>query len=84
MRAGLVFTAERLPALPAGKVYQLWTITGTTATGAGDVHAGCNWRRIRQRPGPSRRRPSRRVRRHDRARRRIGHAIDADRATGRR
>lgn len=32
---GLVFTAEHLPALPAGKVYQLWTITGTTATGAG-------------------------------------------------
>ncbi len=32
---GLVFTAEHLPALPAGKVYQLWTITGTTPTGAG-------------------------------------------------
>ena len=33
--AGLMFTADRLPALPAGRVYQLWTITGTTATGAG-------------------------------------------------
>lgn len=33
--AGLIFTADRLPALTAGRVYQLWTITGTTATGAG-------------------------------------------------
>jgi len=33
--AGLMFTADRLPALPAGRVYQLWTITGTVATGAG-------------------------------------------------
>jgi hypothetical protein len=33
--AGLMFTADRLPALPAGRVYQLWTITGTAATGAG-------------------------------------------------
>jgi anti-sigma-K factor RskA len=33
--AGLMFTADRLPALPAGKVYELWTITGTAATGAG-------------------------------------------------
>ena len=33
--AGLVFTAERLPPLLPGKVYQLWAITGTTATGAG-------------------------------------------------
>ena len=32
--AGLMFTADRLPALPAGRVYQLWTITGTAATGA--------------------------------------------------
>jgi hypothetical protein len=33
--AGLVFTAERLPALPPGRVYQLWTIAGTTPTGSG-------------------------------------------------
>jgi len=33
--AGLMFTADRLPPLPAGRVYQLWTITGTVATGAG-------------------------------------------------
>ena len=33
--AGLVFLAERLPALPAGRVYQLWTITGTAASSAG-------------------------------------------------
>lgn len=33
--AGLMFTADRLPALPAGRVYQLWTITGSVATGAG-------------------------------------------------
>jgi hypothetical protein len=33
--AGLIFTADRLPALPPGRVYQLWTITGTVATGAG-------------------------------------------------
>ena len=33
--AGLMFTAEGLPALPQGKVYQLWTIKGTVATGAG-------------------------------------------------
>ena len=33
--AGLMFTADRLPALPAGRVYQLWTITGGAATGAG-------------------------------------------------
>lgn len=33
--AGLMFTADRLPALPAGRVYQLWAITGTVATGAG-------------------------------------------------
>ena len=33
--AGLMFTADRLPVLPAGRVYQLWTITGTSATGAG-------------------------------------------------
>ena len=33
--AGLMFTADGLPALPAGRVYQLWTITGTTPTSAG-------------------------------------------------
>jgi anti-sigma-K factor RskA len=33
--AGLMFTAEGLPALPQGKVYQLWTIKGAVATGAG-------------------------------------------------
>ena len=33
--AGIMFTADRLPALPAGRVYQLWTITGTTPTSAG-------------------------------------------------
>ena len=32
---GLVFTAEHLPALPAGRVYQLWAIAGTTPTGSG-------------------------------------------------
>ena len=32
---GLVLVAEGLPALPAGRVYQLWTITGTAATSAG-------------------------------------------------
>jgi len=33
--SGLVFSAQRLPPLPAGRVYQLWTITGKTATSAG-------------------------------------------------
>ena len=33
--SGLVFSAQRLPMLPAGRVYQLWTITGKTATSAG-------------------------------------------------
>jgi len=33
--AGIMFTADRLPALAAGQVYQLWAITGTVATGAG-------------------------------------------------
>jgi len=32
---GMMFSAAQLPALPAGRVYQLWTITGTTATSAG-------------------------------------------------
>jgi anti-sigma-K factor RskA len=32
---GLMFMADRLPPLPAGRVYQLWTITGTAATSAG-------------------------------------------------
>ena len=32
---GLVFTADRLPSLPPGRVYQLWTITGTSAASAG-------------------------------------------------
>jgi hypothetical protein len=32
--AGLMFTAEGLPALPKDKVYQLWTIKGAVATGA--------------------------------------------------
>jgi anti-sigma-K factor RskA len=32
---GMLFSATQLPALPAGRVYQLWTITGTTATSAG-------------------------------------------------
>jgi anti-sigma-K factor RskA len=34
-KAGLLFAADRLPALPAGRVYQLWTITGQAATSAG-------------------------------------------------
>ena len=33
--AGLMFTADQLPPLPPGREYQLWTITGTTATSAG-------------------------------------------------
>jgi anti-sigma-K factor RskA len=33
--AGLTFTADNLPALPEGRVYQLWTIRGSVATGAG-------------------------------------------------
>jgi len=32
---GMLFSATQLPKLPAGRVYQLWTITGTTATSAG-------------------------------------------------
>jgi len=32
---GMIFSAAQLPKLPAGRVYQLWTITGTTATSAG-------------------------------------------------
>ena len=35
--AGMVFVAEGLPALSGGRVYQLWTITGTTATSAGTL-----------------------------------------------
>lgn len=34
-KAGLLFAADGLPALPAGSVYQLWTITGKAATSAG-------------------------------------------------
>jgi len=34
-KAGLLFAADRLPALPPGRVYQLWTITGKAATSAG-------------------------------------------------
>ncbi len=33
--AGLMFTAEGLPTLPPDRVYQLWTIKGAVATGAG-------------------------------------------------
>ncbi|HXT68670.1 MAG TPA: anti-sigma factor [Vicinamibacterales bacterium] len=33
--AGLTFTADNLPALPPGRVYQLWSIKGSVATGAG-------------------------------------------------
>jgi anti-sigma-K factor RskA len=33
--AGLMFTAEGLPALPKDRVYQLWIIKGGVATGAG-------------------------------------------------
>ena len=32
---GLVFQASQLPALPAGRVYQLWTIKGNVPTSAG-------------------------------------------------
>ncbi len=32
---GLVFTAESLPALPAGKIYQLWVIVDAKAVSAG-------------------------------------------------
>jgi anti-sigma-K factor RskA len=32
---GLVFTATNLPALPAGKVYQLWVVTPTAPVSAG-------------------------------------------------
>ena len=33
--AGVMFTADGLPALPAGRVYQLWTIRGATPTSEG-------------------------------------------------
>ncbi len=32
--SGIVLTAGRLPALPPGRVYQLWTIVGSTPTGS--------------------------------------------------
>jgi anti-sigma-K factor RskA len=32
---GLVFTAERLPALPPGRVYQVWVVTADAAVSAG-------------------------------------------------
>src|SRR3954454_12547985 len=32
---GLIFTASRLPALPPGRIYQLWIISGETPVGAG-------------------------------------------------
>jgi hypothetical protein len=32
---GLVFSAENLPALPAGKVYQVWVVTATAPISAG-------------------------------------------------
>lgn len=35
---GLVFTATNLPALPAGKVYQLWVVTPTAPVSAGLLH----------------------------------------------
>jgi len=34
-RAGLAFAAEGLPALPEGRVYQLWAITGSSPVSAG-------------------------------------------------
>jgi anti-sigma-K factor RskA len=34
-KAGLLFAADRLPALAPGRVYQLWMITGKAATSAG-------------------------------------------------
>ena len=32
---GMIFTASRLPALPSGRTYQLWIISGETPVGAG-------------------------------------------------
>jgi anti-sigma-K factor RskA len=34
-RRGLIFTASRLPPLPAGRTYQLWIISGQMPVGAG-------------------------------------------------
>jgi anti-sigma-K factor RskA len=34
---GVFFSASGLPSLEAGRVYQLWTIKGTTATSAGTM-----------------------------------------------
>lgn len=39
---GMIFSATQLPKLPAGRVYQLWTITGTTATSAGVLTPDAN------------------------------------------
>jgi anti-sigma-K factor RskA len=40
--SGFVFSAQGLPLLPAGRVYQLWTITGKTPTSAGLMKPDAN------------------------------------------
>jgi anti-sigma-K factor RskA len=42
--SGVFFSAEGLPPLDAGRVYQLWTIRGTTATSAGTMTPDRNGR----------------------------------------
>ena len=39
---GLVFTASNLPALPAGRTYQLWVVTATGPVSAGLLKPGAN------------------------------------------
>ena len=43
-RNGMVFTAEGLPALPAGKVYQLWVIVAAKPVSAGTFSPDANGR----------------------------------------
>jgi hypothetical protein len=49
---GVFFSASGLPALGQGRVYQLWTIEGTTATSAGTMAPDASGLIVHAAPGP--------------------------------
>lgn len=49
---GMVFTAEGLPALPAGRIYQLWVIVGGKPVSAGLLSPDANGRVVAVTPTP--------------------------------
>ena len=49
---GMVFTAEGLPALPAGRIYQLWVIVGGKPVSAGLLSPDANGRVLAVTPTP--------------------------------